>query len=67
METHDQRPTVSRLIVSLMPEASLEEQLEAEQNLNEFLSVAYRMYLRLEAEGKLGDLRRRREEREDKN
>ncbi len=37
-----------------MPDASVEEQLEAEYAFNEFLLVAYRMYLRLEAEGKLG-------------
>ncbi len=48
----EQKPTISKLIIALLPDASSEEQLEAEQNFRDFLAVAYRMYLRLEEERK---------------
>ncbi len=47
----DQRkPTISKLIAALLPDAAYEEQLEAQQNFRDFLAVAYRMYRRLEEE-----------------
>ncbi|MBI3894340.1 MAG: hypothetical protein HY313_00265 [Acidobacteria bacterium] len=48
--SEQQTPTVSPLIQSLLPDATVEEQLEAQQNFREFLAVAYRMHLRLQAE-----------------
>ena len=49
---HQRKPTISKLIATLLPEAPCAEQLEAQQNFRDFLAVAYRMYLRLEEERK---------------
>lgn len=50
--THQQKPTISKLIVTLLPDAPYAEQLEAQQNFRDFLGVAYRMYIRLDEERK---------------
>jgi hypothetical protein len=50
--THQRKPTISKLIATLLPNAPYAEQLEAQQNFRDFLAVAYRMYLRLEEERK---------------
>lgn len=47
---HQPKPTISKLIAALLPSAPYEEQLEAHENLRDFLAVAYRMYLRLSEE-----------------
>ena len=44
------KPAIPRLILSLLPYASYDEQLDADQTMTEFVKVAYRMFLRLEAE-----------------
>ena len=65
MEEKDKKPPFYKLARSLTCECATEEELlEAAANLHEFMLVAYRMYLRLESEGKLGDLRKERENRD---
>ena len=56
MEKHEKKPPFWNLAKSRMPEdASEDDLLEAAANLQEFLLVAYRMYLRLESEEKRGE------------
>ncbi len=43
-------PEVSPVVQSWLPEASNEELKEASNNLRRFLAVAYRIYLRIEAD-----------------
>ncbi len=63
MAEDKKKPPFWKLTKSIMPEdASEEELLEAAANLHEFMLVAYRMYLRREFEGKLGELKKGRED-----
>ncbi len=64
-EEANKKPPFWKSAKSLMPEDSSEEELlEAAANLQDFMSVAYRMYLRLQSEGKLGELRKERENKD---
>ena len=61
MEEDDKKPPFYKLARSLACECATEEELrESAANLHEFMLVAYRMYLRLESEGKLRDLEKER-------
>ena len=64
MEAHDnKRPPFWGLAKSLMPADTSEDDLrDAAANLHEFMLVAYRMYLRLESEGKLGESKKERKD-----
>jgi len=53
-------PEISPLIEELMPHASLEEQKQATQNLRNYIAIGHRIFLRLEAEGKLNTIYDRR-------
>ena len=54
MEADCTKPPFWKLATSLLSDGTSEEELRtAAANLHEFMLVAYRMYLRLEAEGKL--------------
>ena len=46
-------PKVAEVVCHWMPKATEEEQIKATVNLRNYLAVAYRIVLRLEAEGKL--------------
>ena len=52
MGHHDEKPQFSHLIEHVMPDASMEEKGEAQVNLDGFMDVMYRIFKRLEAEGK---------------
>lgn len=47
------RPLVAKFIEIRLPNASREEQIKATEELRELLAVVYRIYLRVEREGKL--------------
>jgi hypothetical protein len=47
-------PEIAELVLDLMPTATREEQLEATRNLRGYLAAVYRIFVRLESEGKLG-------------
>ncbi len=46
-------PEINPLVLELMPHASPEEQKQATQNLRKYIAIVHRIFLRLEAEGKL--------------
>jgi hypothetical protein len=52
MKPDSAQPEFSPLIERLMPEASIEEKEIAQANLDGFMAVMYRIYQRLEAEGR---------------
>lgn len=51
-------PPVAELIKHWMTDASEADQIEATENLRRYLAVMYRIFLRLEAEGKLPPLKK---------
>lgn len=59
-------PQVAELVLELMPDATLEEQIEATQNLRAYLAAVYRIFCRLQSEGTfestLAEAKRKEEE-----
>jgi hypothetical protein len=53
MKPDQEIPEISDIVKHWMPEASEEEQKEATKNVREHLAVVYRIFLRLEREGKM--------------
>lgn len=53
MKKREPIPEIATVVRRWMPEASDEELKEATINLRRYLAVVYRIFLRLEAEGKL--------------
>jgi len=49
-------PEIADIVRHWMPDASEDELREATINLREYLSVIYRIFLRLEAENKLDEI-----------
>nr|SPS05224.1 protein of unknown function [Candidatus Nitrotoga fabula] len=54
-------PEVADIVRHWMPDASEEELREATVNFRNYLAVIYRIFLRLEREGKLDQIQRLRE------
>jgi hypothetical protein len=57
----NEMPPVATLVQKLMPNASLEEQIEATEHFRAYLKVVYNIFLRYEAEGRLDELAARLE------
>lgn len=57
MKTKRPIPEISPLVRKWMPDATDEELKAATVRLRRYLAVAYRIFRRLEAEGKLPDVR----------
>jgi hypothetical protein len=53
MEKRELIPEIADAVRHWMPHAHEEEQKQATVNLRRYLAVVYRLFLRLEAEGKL--------------
>lgn len=53
MKKREPIPEIASAVRHWMPNASEEEQIKATVRLRRYLAVVYRIYLRLEAEGKL--------------
>ena len=53
MKRNEEIPEIADIVKYWMPDASEEEQKEATVNVRAHLAVIYRIYLRLEREGKL--------------
>ncbi len=51
-------PEVADIVRRWMPDASEEELKEATVNFRDYLAVIYRIFLRLESEGKLDQIKR---------
>lgn len=49
-------PKAAEFVRHVMPDATEEEQIEATENFRNYLKVVYRIFLRLEAEGKLPEI-----------
>lgn len=52
MTQDDQKPTFSPMVERLLPDAPIEKKIEAQANLDAFMEVMYRIYLRFEEEGR---------------
>ncbi len=50
-------PKVTPLVLKYMPHATLEEQIEATENLRAYLRVHYRIFLRREGEERFDTLK----------
>lgn len=50
-------PEIAEIVRYFMPETSEEELKEATVNFRAYLAVLYRIFLRLEAEGRLNEIR----------
>jgi 2,3-bisphosphoglycerate-independent phosphoglycerate mutase len=50
-------PEIAEIVRYFMPDASDEELKEATVNFRAYLAVLYRIFLRLEAEGRLDEIR----------
>lgn len=50
-------PEIADIVRYFMPDASNEELKEATVNFRAYLAVLYRIFLRLEAEGRLNEIR----------
>lgn len=50
-------PEIAEIVRYFMPDASDEELMEATVNFRAYLAVLYRIFLRLEAEGRLDEIR----------
>lgn len=50
-------PEIAEIVRYFMPDASDEELKEATVNFRAYLAVLYRIFLRLEAEGRLNEIR----------
>lgn len=48
----DPQPTFSPMVEHLLPDAPLEKRVRAQANLDAFMEVMYRIYLRFEEEGR---------------
>ncbi len=57
MKKREPIPEIATVVRRWMPNASDEELKEATINLRRYLAVVYRIFLRLEAEGKLSEPR----------
>jgi len=57
MKKYSPPPEIAETVRHWMPEASDEELKEATINFREYLGVVYRIFLRLEAEGRLDEIR----------
>lgn len=57
MKENQNIPEIAEIVRYWMPDASDEELKEATVNFRAYLAVLYRIFLRLEAEGRLDDIR----------
>lgn len=49
---HDNPQQFSPVVEYLLPDATIEKKIEAQANLDAFMDVMYRIYLRFEEEGR---------------
>ena len=57
MKKYPPPPEIAEIVRYFMPDASDEELKEATVNFRAYLAVLYRVFLRLEAEGRLHEIR----------
>lgn len=57
MKKYPPPPEIAEIVRHWMPNASEEELKEATVNFRAYLAVLYRIFLRLEAEGRLDEIR----------
>lgn len=57
MKENQNIPEIAEIVRHWMPDASDEELKEATVNFRAYLAVLYRIFLRLEAEGRLHEIR----------
>ena len=58
------KPQKPRIIKDLYPDLSSEEQIEVEFNMKQYVALVWKIYCRLKAEGKLGEIEKLRLKRE---
>lgn len=57
MKKYPPPPEIAEIVQHFMPDASDEELKQATVNFRAYLAVLYRIFLRLEAEGRLHEIR----------